>query len=620
VFAVATVLVLGLAYGPLLVRFFANQWSKPHYQYFPFVIGAFVLLLWHRSSQAEPREAERGPTYRRAASIFLVGAAGLLALAYLVNSPWLAYLSLIGVVTSCFLRVAAGWHVPYLWGVWLLLWLILPMPLARDQQLIGFLQRLSSKLSSFVLDWASVPHLMEGNRLLFADKEFFVDEACSGIVSVLSIIACAVIYGVWRNRPPMHVVTLAIAGVGWATMMNVMRISVIAIAYHGYGVDWSKGTPHELLGLAIFLCTFLALVSTDYALAVLLAPIKALDGQLYTDSVWFGRRLVDMWDWIQNLGRPVALAGTAPAGTTNEDLIIGKLGLGAAAQASGFPPSKPWSENRPADGETFDENPGSRRLAIGSRLVFGVVPLVAFGVLAGTQLAIPLLFQKQAARPSESLQRALALNASALPKKCATMNQASFAPQERERDNLFGNFSRTYEYRDERGTKYLVSCDFPLEPDGHELTNCYRGIGWTLTRRELREGATAAEGSGAWGYAEADFYKPEEGYAFLVFCSFDEYGGRVTPPSYTLWDDIQRTFERQLYSTRSDRTFQVQVWTTGSLAIDDKQRETARELLIDARDRFRSVVIDGADAEAEVAPDTKPRAAGKEAAEKQFSS
>jgi exosortase len=585
VLAAATVLVLGLAYGPMLVRFFSSQWQRPHYQYFPFVIGAFALLLWQRCAKPDPRHVEGTANYSKWANALLAGALALLAFAYLVDSPWLAYVSLIGTVTSIFLQVAARWSVPYLWGIWLLLWLILPLPLSRDQQLISFLQHVSSQLSSFVLDWVGVPHLMEGNTLLLVDKQFFVDEACSGIVSVLSIIACAVIFGVWRNRAPMHLFTLALAGVGWATMMNVLRISVIAIVYESYGVDWSKGTPHEILGLVIFLCTFLALVSTDYALEVLLAPIKGLDGQLYTDSVRFGRRLVDVWDWLVGLGRPMALASVGAIEGTGFRV----QGLASEREISGGAVSGQGDKETRRQGETEDGRTAPE--GVGSRLVLGVVPLMAFAVVASLQLVVPLLFQKQVAHPTQSLKRALALSELALPKKCATVDQVNYERHKRDRDDMFGNFSRTYEYRDDHETQYLVSCDFPLEPDGHELTVCYQGIGWTMERRELREAKSAAGSAQPWGFAEAEFSRAEGERAFLVFCSFDEYGGCITPQSLTLWNDIRRTLVKQIYQTRSERTFQVQVWTTGVGEIDEEQKQTARELLLEARERFRTLVV-----------------------------
>jgi hypothetical protein len=318
---------------------------------------------------------------------------------------------------------------------------------------------------------------------------------------------------------------------------------------------------------------------------VLLAPIKGLDGQLYTDSVRFGRRLVDVWDWLVGLGRPMALANVGAiegSGLTVQGLASdGEISRGAVRGQGN-------KETR-RQGEAESERTTPQ--GVSSRLVLGVVPLMAFAVVASLQLVVPLLFQKQMAQPSQSLKRALALSESALPKKCATVDQVNYERHKRDRDDIFGNFSRTYEYQDEHGTKYLVSCDFPLEPDGHELTVCYQGIGWTMERRALREAKSAAGSSQAWGYAEADFSRAEGERAFLMFCSFDEYGGRITPQSLTLWNDIRRTLVKQIYQTRSERTFQVQVWTTGVGEIDEQQKQTARKLLLEARERFRTLVV-----------------------------
>ncbi len=83
-------------------------------------------------------------------------------------------------------------------------------------QLIAFLQRLSSRVSSHILDLLKINHLMTGNVLQVPDKQFFVDEACSGIVSIMSVIAAGGIYCVWKNRPAIHVILLLVTGVIWA--------------------------------------------------------------------------------------------------------------------------------------------------------------------------------------------------------------------------------------------------------------------------------------------------------------------------------------------------------------------------------------------------------------------
>jgi hypothetical protein len=382
-------------------------------------------------------------------------------------------------------------------------------------------------------------------------------------------------------------VVLAVTGVGWATLMNVVRISVIAIAYDWRGVDWSSGTPHEILGLVIFLITFLALVSTDYALLVVLAPIRARYVRQYGDPVTYGAWLATAWDWLQGWGRPMEWAvatGRAPGSESSVLFTGGHAGRQGSKVESQKPGAR--SEERGASGA------GDRRLA--SRFVLGVFPILAFGMLAGAQFAVPIWFPNRVGEAPHNLERALALGETALPENLGGAALASFTPHERSRDDVFGNFSRTYEYHDPRGARYLVSCDFPLEPAGHELTLCYQGIGWQMLRRELivEHEAIAVQRTEPWGFVEAEFKKPDGSAAFLVFCAFDENGTRVTPRSGSVWGDIRRTLQKQIRASRPERTYQLQVWTVAAGNVHEDQKKLARELLLGTREQFRKLVTE----------------------------
>ncbi len=326
-----TAVVLCIGYGPLLVTYFAQQWSREpaHYQYFPFVLGAFAWLLWRNGRMAEQRAPEDMRDNRVGVIALLAGSWVLLAVAYFSDSPLLSLLSAVLLVAAAFLQIDARWHVPYLWGIWALLWLVVRPPFNRDQKLIEWLQRKSSGASSLFLDWTGARHLMDGNVLILPTKQFFVDEACSGIVSVLSIVACSAIYGVWRNRAPLHVLLLALAGIGWATLMNVLRITTIAIAFERWGVDWSSGTVHEILGLVIFTFVFLALVSTDYLLLALLAPVQGHAGESVGQPIHFGRKVVSFWDWLGRWGAPRAVQNGAARRTWRGALVGCSISIGA---------------------------------------------------------------------------------------------------------------------------------------------------------------------------------------------------------------------------------------------------------------------------------------------------
>ena len=114
------------------------------------------------------------------------------------------------------IEVWQRWKIPGLWGIWALIVLLVPPPLDREKMLISELQLLSSWLASKLLDAFGVLHVMQGNKLMLSSKELFVDEACSGIVSMMSIVACALIIAVWYNRPILHLVLLLLSSLVWA--------------------------------------------------------------------------------------------------------------------------------------------------------------------------------------------------------------------------------------------------------------------------------------------------------------------------------------------------------------------------------------------------------------------
>src|SRR5204863_9250158 len=84
----ASLIVLALAYGTMLLQFLAQQWSRPHYQYFPFVLGAFAWLLWRNSKSARPRTTNHPALRRTGLTRLLAIAWGLLAIAYAADNVW----------------------------------------------------------------------------------------------------------------------------------------------------------------------------------------------------------------------------------------------------------------------------------------------------------------------------------------------------------------------------------------------------------------------------------------------------------------------------------------------------------------------------------------------------
>lgn len=553
---------IACAYAPMLYVFFQQLWWQPQYQFFPFVIGAFGWLLWTRWQEAEPADAGAPP--RWPAFALTVAAWFMLLAAALLYNPWASMASLILLVASACLLLARRRHVTYLWGIWALLWLMLPVPLGYEGQFIAKLQLWSSQLSSFVLDRVGVPHIMAGNTLHLSGRQLFVDEACSGIISVKSLIACGVIYGVWRNRSPLHVVALAMAGVLWAILMNVGRIASIAMALHFFNLDWTEGAPHEILSLVVFVVAFGMLISTDVLLEGCTAPIVPRWGQKFGGDLTYGRRLAEWWERLVAWGDPLRYEPEANF-----------------ADDDGAPAAK-----------------GRSRLWLGA---------TAFGILAAFQWALLGWAWAHPAVPTNGVAHAEQLEASSLPNDLAELRQVDFSATQRDRQDIFGEFSRTYRYGDANGQSYLVSCDFPFSQGWHELTVCYSGVGWEVVKRDW---ASIADDRGEdWTAVEVDLKKSDGSSAFVTWTMFDEFGEPVAPPAGALRDQVWRLLVRRNPLMPTRQMFQVQVFVSLSDATADEQKATARKMLQQACERLRREVLSPSAANATAAT----RADGKSA-------
>ena len=150
---------------PLLIVHFQQLWSRPHTQYFPLVFVAVAVL-----SRVRRTDPDQIPVCPRPwlAGLSLVASLCLATYAVLQISPLLGYAAwlLTGVAFVARSRVN-------LWSQWALLCLLLRLPQGRDVQLIQWLQRITTRISSGVLDQLQIDHFQTGNVLEYRFNALF---------------------------------------------------------------------------------------------------------------------------------------------------------------------------------------------------------------------------------------------------------------------------------------------------------------------------------------------------------------------------------------------------------------------------------------------------------------
>lgn len=158
----------------------------------------------------------------------------------------------------------AGWKMlrgvsfPLAYLVWMI-----PLPVIIYNQITFPLQLIASRLATSWLELAHVPVLRDGNILVMSNYSLEVVEACSGIRSLMTLMALAVAYGylVSPRRWVRYVLAALMGPV--AIITNAVRITGAGMLAHHFGPPAAEGFLHAFSGWAIFLVA-LALMFASY--------------------------------------------------------------------------------------------------------------------------------------------------------------------------------------------------------------------------------------------------------------------------------------------------------------------------------------------------------------------
>jgi exosortase len=249
----ALVLVL---YGRVIGSMALQWWSDPNYGH-GFLVPVFAAyILW----RARCRRREVLIQSSNWGLPIMLSAIGLLILGTLGSEHFTARMSLLlllcGIVVFLF-----GWHVlrSVAFPIGYLVFMI-PLPAIIYYQLTFPLQLLASRLGANGLIALGVPTVREGNLLILPNVTLEVVEACSGVRSLLSLLAAVVGY-VYLSEPSTWKRCLLVAAtVPIVIVSNGLRLVATGVLSFFFGPRVDSGLAHIGLGLAFFALAFLSIL------------------------------------------------------------------------------------------------------------------------------------------------------------------------------------------------------------------------------------------------------------------------------------------------------------------------------------------------------------------------
>ena len=252
-----SMLLCAFGLGPILLAFFQDLWARPQYQFFPLALAGAALLAWQRINARQFFPLPR----QRFWTVLWFG----VSLASLGVVYWLP---LFGGLALFFCLLALAWLLGgrtllASLAPSLLILLILTPPLGLESEVLRQLRKLAVLGSSTLLDRLSVLHVVAGNVIELPEKTLLVEEACSGINSLLLGMTYCVFYLFWRRRPALWLMVALPATFAFVILGNIVRITLGAALQFFAKVDILSGRAHEAAGLVLVATYILLICSLD---------------------------------------------------------------------------------------------------------------------------------------------------------------------------------------------------------------------------------------------------------------------------------------------------------------------------------------------------------------------
>jgi exosortase len=249
-------ILVAIMYGTVLTSLARQWWEDPNYSHGFFVPVFAGYVLWTKRDQwrALPFHPNN---FGLAIMLFAIG---LRVLGMLGAELFIARLSLVILICGIVLFLAGSRALRWMAFPLGYLFFMIPLPAIVYYQLTFPLQLWASRLGAGGLVALGIHTVREGNLLMLPNCTLNVVEACSGIRSLLSLLAAVVAFAYLAEPIRWKRGALAVASIPIAIAANGLRLVATGVISYFFSPRADSGVVHLALGLSFFALAFLSIV------------------------------------------------------------------------------------------------------------------------------------------------------------------------------------------------------------------------------------------------------------------------------------------------------------------------------------------------------------------------
>jgi exosortase len=236
-----------------------RQWYEdPNVTYGAFVAIAVAMAVRQRWPRLQAAPLERSWWGSGA----LAAAAALYVTAILAADVFLLRVSCVALCGAAVWLIFGTAHARLVAAPLMLALAAIPPPGAVVTALTLPLQLVASQVAALLLGLVGLDVVRDGNVLTLSYVTLQVAEACSGMRSIVTLLALVAVYGATSGAAAARVLLLAVATIPVALAGNGLRVAATAVLALRLGDDATRGLVHEATGFGAFvaMCAALAAV------------------------------------------------------------------------------------------------------------------------------------------------------------------------------------------------------------------------------------------------------------------------------------------------------------------------------------------------------------------------
>lgn len=239
-----------------------HDWHRDDNYSHGFLIIPIAIWLFWRKRRELTFPAKPSPV---GMLVFLAGCFGLIV-AIAASEFFTTRLSLVLIATGISLYYLGWQNFRKVWFAFFFLLFMIPIPAIIYHAATLPMQLFATKVTATLLQVLGVPAVRQGNIINLPNYSLEVIEACSGLRSLVSLMALGALYAYLFLSGTIRPIILFLLTIPIAIVTNIFRIFVTAIAAYAISTEFAEDFLHELSGMLVFAT---ALVLTLIAGAIL---------------------------------------------------------------------------------------------------------------------------------------------------------------------------------------------------------------------------------------------------------------------------------------------------------------------------------------------------------------